>query len=149
MTIPVTSHIYRLLFSRKLITIKCEWESMQVEWGLSLTKAGREDSQNQAEARDQSLAVLGQSQAIVSSELRLAQAQAQVVPHYRGSDARGWWRFPGVLQKSCGWEVQAFLAMRCTCICTRNWVNLGCIIHTCIDLIVELLWICLYTSSST
>jgi hypothetical protein len=72
---------------------------MQVEWGLSLTKAGREDSQNQAEAKDQSLAVLGQSQVIVSSELRLAQAQAQVVPHYRGSDARGWWGFPGVLQK--------------------------------------------------
>lgn len=30
--------------------------------------------------KDQSLAVLGQSQVIVSSELRLAQAQAQLVP---------------------------------------------------------------------
>jgi hypothetical protein len=113
MTILVTSHIYRLLFSRKLITIKCEWESMQVEWRLSFTKAGREDSQNQAEAKDQSLAVLGQSQAIVSSELRLAQAQAQLVPHSRGSDARGWWRFPGALQKSCGWGIKHSIWARC------------------------------------
>jgi hypothetical protein len=96
---------------------------MQVEWRLSFTKAGREDSQNQAEAKDQSLAVLGQSQAIVSSELRLAQAQAQLVPHSRGSDARGWWRFPGALQKSCGWDIKHLGAMRCTC--TRSWVNLG------------------------